>query len=70
MTQARLTSPGDRVCICWPLEKEQTLCAVIERYGDGYQRALTWGKYSTRRTEDNVPRDIRECSPIQITLIA
>ena len=56
--------------ISWPLEEKQTLGAVIKRYGDGYQRALAGGKHSTRRTEDYVPWNIRECRPIQIALVA
>ena len=53
-----------------PLEKEQTLCAVIERYGDGDQRVLAGGKHSARRTEDDVPWNTCGCRPIQIGLVA
>ena len=56
--------------IGWSPEKEQTWCAGVERYSDSYQRALTRGKYSTRWTEGDVPWNIRECSPIQIALVA
>ena len=54
--------------ISWPFEKEQTLCAIIERYGDGYQRALTGGKYPTNWTEDNVSWNIRVSKPVQVGL--
>ena len=46
------------------LEKEQALGAVVERDGDGYQRALAGGEYSTGRTEDDVTGDIGEGGPI------
>jgi len=58
------------VRIGWPPEKEQTLRAVIEGYGDGYQRTLAGGKASTRRTKDDVAWNIGECCPIQIALVA
>ena len=56
--------------IGWPPEKEQTWSTVIERYSDGDQRALAGGKHSARRTEDDVPWNIRECCPIQVALVA
>jgi len=53
-----------------PSEKEQTRGAVIERYGDGDQRALAGSKHSTRRTEGDISWNIGECCPIQVALIA
>ena len=65
-----LASPGDCVSIDWPAEKEQTGCARIEWDSDRHQHTLAGSKHSTRWTEGNLPWDIREGQPVQITLVA
>jgi hypothetical protein len=68
--QFPLARPGDCVRINWSSEKEQALRAGIERDRDRHQHTLTCGKDATHWTEANVPRHIRECRPVQITLVA
>ena len=65
-----LASPGDRVRINWSSEKEQALRTSIKWDSDRHQHTLAGGKHSTRWTEGNLPWDIREGKPVQITLVA